>query len=125
MATVFQSPQGLLQKSNVQKGAKGPATFISVGLGWDSPRDPLFGERLLLQPLTSGEKVGEGIEAGLLLGRGMQLIAELTRRTRWGKRGFGLGSGVWSREGRRPAGTAQSWGTQEDEALLGVEGPYN
>lgn len=96
-----------------------------MGLGWDSPRDPLFGERLLLQPLASGEKVGEGIEAGFLLGRGMQLIAELTRRTRWGKRGIGLGSGVWSKEGRCPAGTAQSWGTQEDEALLEVEGPYN
>lgn len=85
----------------------------------------MFGERLLLQPLASGEKVGEGIEAGFLLGRGMQLIAELTRRTRWGKRGIGLGSGVWSKEGRCPAGTAQSWGTQEDEALLEVEGPYN
>lgn len=74
---------GLLlgELSNGQKGPK--ETAITVGLGWDSPRGPWVEERLSPHPPTSGGKVGEGIEAGFLLRRGMKLIAELIWKTRW------------------------------------------
>lgn len=89
--------------SNVQKGPKEPAISISVGLGWDSLRDPWFGEKLLLQPLTSGEKLGEGTEAGSLLDRGVKLVAELIWKTRWGRWGLGLRSGVYSGRVKMPS----------------------
>lgn len=69
------------EPSNGQKGPK--ETAITVGLGWDSPRGPWVEERLSPHPSTSGGKVGEGIEAGFLLRRGMKLIAELIWKTRW------------------------------------------
>lgn len=69
------------EPSNGQKGPK--ETAITVGLGWDSPRGPWVEERLSPQPPASGGKVGEGIEAGFLLRRGMKLIAELIWKTRW------------------------------------------
>lgn len=48
----------------------------------------------------------------LLLGRDVQLVAELTWRTRERRWDLGLGSGAWSKEGQDP-----SW-------AVGVTGPY-
>lgn len=60
-ASLYVEFSGLLL-GEISSGAEGPKepTF-TVGLGWDSPRDPWFGERLAPQPPTSGGKVGEGI----------------------------------------------------------------